>query len=242
MMRIVPPRMKRASMPAALLLTTLLFASHASAQGPTSAERVAALKQTLQADQARLREYQWIETTVVSIDGEENSRSMNECYYDVEGKLQKVPVSSPPAEEGGRGLRGRIVEGKKEEMADYMKQAVDLVQSYVPPDPAQIQAAMDAGKFSVNMVEPGKRVRLEFRDYHLVGDVLAVEIDLTTNRILGLGVSTYLENPEDTVTLEVSFASLPDGTGYPAQIALEAKAKDLTVTVENSGYRKMAGS
>ena len=52
------------------------------------------LKQWLQASQAQLRAYEWIETTVVAKGGEEKSRSQNRCYYGVDGKLQKVPVAS----------------------------------------------------------------------------------------------------------------------------------------------------
>ena len=49
-----------------------------------------------------------------------------------------------------RGVRGRVVKRKKEDMADYMADAVALVKEYVPPDPARIQAVKDAGKLSVN--------------------------------------------------------------------------------------------
>jgi hypothetical protein len=36
----------------------------------------------------------------------------------------------------------------------------------------------------------------------------------------------------------VSTSKLNNGTTYPANITLNAKAKKLTVTVQNSGYRK----
>src|SRR5262245_10650534 len=46
---------------AALLLTTL------SAQGPSPQEKIAALKESLAANQAALKQYSWIETTAISI-------------------------------------------------------------------------------------------------------------------------------------------------------------------------------
>ncbi len=199
-------------------------------------ERVAALKKTLQDDQAKLKQYEWIETTTVSVKGKEVSQTQNRCYWGKEGKLQKVPVTPPQEPKKKRGLRGRVAE-KKEEMTDYLKSAVDLVKLYVPPDPNRIQAAKDKGKASLQMIQPGKRVRLEFRDYRLPGDTLGAEIDLTNNRIVRLKVATYLADPKDAVTPDVKFASLKDGTGYPAQSVLDAKAKKIKVTVENSGYR-----
>jgi enoyl-CoA hydratase/carnithine racemase len=45
----------------------------------------------------------------------------------------------------------------------------------VPPNPVKIQAAKDAGKVSIDLLEPGKRARLNFRDYEKPGDNLGVE-------------------------------------------------------------------
>ena len=208
------------------------------AQQPTAAERATALKATMAASQAALKQYEWIETTVVSLKGEEKSRKQERCYYGADGALQKVELSASPEPEKKRGLRGRIIERRKEELTDYMKQAVALVKSYVPPSPAKIQAAKDAGKVSVDVLEPGERARLSFRDYEKPGDDLGVELDLTNNRPLGIKVSSYLEDAKDAVTLDVRMGQLNDGTTYPSDITLGAKAKDLTVTVKNSGYRK----
>ena len=55
-----------------------------------------------------------------------------------------------------------------------------------------------------------------------------------------LAVSSYMGSPEEPVGLDVRMGSLPAGTGYPARIVLDAKAQNLSVTVENSGYRKAA--
>lgn len=89
------------------------------------------------------------------------------------------------------------------------------------------------------MVEPGRRARLEFRDYLQAGDLLALGIDLANNRILGAQISTYIGTLEDSVSLTVGFATFADGaTIYPDQITLDAKAKQVKVTTENSGYRK----
>jgi hypothetical protein len=132
-----------------------------------------------------------------------------------------------------------VAEKKKAELTDSMKRAVNLVHMYVPPDPGRIQRSKDAGKASMHMLEAGKRARLEFRDYLEDGDSLGIELDLATNRLLGLAVTSYLGSPEEPVGLDVRMGSLPDGTGYPARIVLDVKAQKLSVTVENSGYRKV---
>src|SRR3990172_3618520 len=126
---------------------------------PAPQEGIGALKQSLQEDQARLRQYEWIETTAVSLKGEEKSRKQNRCYHGADGKVQKVLVAAPPPPEKKRGLRGRIIESKKEELSDYMERAVNLVKLYVPPDPGLIQRAKDAGKASIHILEPVRRAR-----------------------------------------------------------------------------------
>jgi hypothetical protein len=221
-----------------LILFLAALALPSLAQQPTVAERAAMLKATMAASQAVLRQYEWIETTVVSVKGEEKSRKQERCYYGADGGVQKVEVTSTPEPEKKRGIRGRIAERKREEMTDYMKSAVALVKSYVPPSPAKIQIAKDAGKVSIEILDPGKRARLNFRDYEKPGDNLGVEVDLVSNRPLSLKVATYLEDAKDAVTLDVRMAQLNDGTTYPSDATLDASAKKLTVTVRNSGYRK----
>jgi len=114
-----------------------------------------------------LKPYEWIETTVVSLKGEEKSRQMNRCYHGADGQVQKVPVTAPPAEEKKRGLRGKIAESKKEEMSDYMKQAVAPGQAVRAAGSARIQAAKDPGNC------PSRRGRTsgaaDLRDYAKAG-------------------------------------------------------------------------
>jgi hypothetical protein len=211
--------------------------------GATPQERIGALKQSLQESQKRLRQYEWIETTVISLKGEEKSRKQQRCYYGADGNLQKLPVGeAAPQQEGGRRRGGRlkqaIVENKKEEMQDYMERASSLVHHYVPPNPDDIERAKNAGKVAVRPGQAG-RVRLEFTDYIKPGDQLAIDVDAAANQLVALNVASYLDAPEDAVTLTVQFAALPDGTSHTAQTTLDAKAKNVRVLVQNSGYRPL---
>jgi len=52
-------------------------------------------------------------------------------------------------------------------------------------------------------------------------------------------VKTWLEDAKDAVSLDVKFAQLADGSSYADAITLNAPAKKVKVTVDNSGYRKM---
>jgi hypothetical protein len=213
-----------------------------SAQAASAQDRVAAFKKSLQENQARLKQYEWIETTSTSVKGDVKSKKENRCYYGADGRVQKVPVGAPPAAAAApqaRGLKKKVIENKKEDMAEYMQKAAELIQQYVPPNPDAIQKAKDANKISVKPGDSG-RVHLDIRDYLKAGDLLGVDLDTASNQIGGLQVSSYLDSKKDAVTLDVKFAKLDDGSSYPAQSVLDVKAKEVKVNVQNSGYKKTA--
>jgi len=212
------------------------------------ADQVSAVKQSLQQGLAKARQYEWIETTIISLKGEEKARTQKRCYYGADGKVQKVSLDQPakPAEpsRGGRGGRGgrvkeHVVEKKKDEMKDYMDRAAALVQQYVPPSQERIQAAKDAGHITITPPAGGS-VHLVISQYFQPGDSLAIDLDTASNQLRTLGVNTWLDKPEDTVTLAVQMNTLTDGALYAAQSTLDAKAKNITVVIQNSGHRPVA--
>jgi len=209
------------------------------AQQQAAAERAVMLKATMAASEAALKKYQWIETTVVTVKGDQKSRKQERCYYGADGKLTKVLLdqSAPPPEPHGF-LRRRIAEKEKKELEEQMQQAVALVRFYVPPNQAKIQACKESGNVSLQLTQPGKRARLTFSDYLKPGDTFALDVDLTNNHPLSANVNTYLESPDEPVVLTVSFGTLDEGTVYPSQSVLDLKRKKLKVTINNSGYEK----
>ena len=228
----------------ALLAAVSLSGRAAQTPAQTPADRVAALKKSLADSQVSLRKYEWVETTVISLKGEEKSRKQLRCYYGADGKLQKLPVegAAPPAPAAGRrGGRAKqaIVANKKDDMQDYMERAAALVHQYLPPKPELIQKAKDAGKVAVAAPAQG-RVQLDITDYLLPGDKLSATLNAASNTLVGLKVGSYLDKKDDVVSLDVQFGSLTDGTNYTAQTTLDAKAKNVRVVVQNTGHRPIA--
>ena len=219
-------------------IASVFAAVLAIAQPPGTEERVAAIKQSLADSQVALRGYEWIETTVISRKGEEKSRKQERCYFDAEGKVEKVQENTQTTGKTPRGIRGKVAERKKEEVTDYMKQAVAKIQEYVPADPQRIQRVADAGNLSITPLSGGDRVRLDLHDYLQAGDLFALEFDLQTNNILSAKISSYIDSPDDTISLAVAFATLPDGTNHVSETNLDAPAKKVTVGVKSTGYRK----
>ena len=223
---------------ASMWLASDQFRAQATA---TPAERVAALKQNLAQSQKQLRSYEWIETTMISLKGEEKARTQKRCYYGADGKLVKIETGEKAAPSSGGGGRGRlakrVIENKKDDMKEYMAQASALIHKYVPPTPEAIQNARDRMK-----VEPpaAGKVRMTFTDYLLPGDKMTIDLDPAANRLMGLSVASYIDKKEDTVTLEVVTGTLTGGVTYTSETTLEAKAKNIKVVIENAGYKPYA--
>lgn len=215
--------------------------AHATAPAKTAApatdEHLAAIKENLQQSRHNLRGYHWKESIVVNYKGEDKSPMVNSCVYDATGKLVRTPEPVPATADKG-GMRGATADSKKAEIQAYEHSAVALMRSYIPPDPAKLQKCEQSGKMTTNVIEAGNRVQLSFKDYEKKGDDLTVEVNPTSNQILGFSVDSYLATAKDAVKLNADMASLPDGTSYPAKIKLDTPAKAMGLTVTNSDYQK----
>ena len=198
-------------------------------------------------NQAALKQYTWVETTVISLKGEVKKQEQKQCLYGADGKVQKTPMPGAAPQEkaqsqggGGRGgrLKKKVVENKVEELKDYMEKVAALVKEYVPPDPQRIQAAEAAGNAALEPPAQGLAA-LTFKNYFKPQDSLSIGFDPAAKKMRTYNVNSYVDDPkDDAVTLAVAFASLDDGTNYPQQIVLDVKDKKIQVKVNNSGYRK----
>jgi hypothetical protein len=228
--------MKKAMLFSAVLLGSLV-GSTARAQGVQ--QHLAALKNSMIASQQDLRTYQWVETTTVSVNGQQKSWKEEACYYGADGSLQKTPIASSPPPAKKFGFRGAIEESKIEQMTDTMKQAAALAKSYVPPVPAFLDAASKRGDVSFDVLQPGQVVRLNFKNYKIPGDTLSITLNIQTNKLLGIGVSTYMGDPSNPVSMVSQMGTLVDGATYTARTELQVPSSNMVVDIVNTGYRKM---
>ena len=137
-MRLRPYRLK--TVPG--LMSLLLAASLGWAQDDSQEKLktwLTAVKASMGKSRQSLRQYAWVESTEISLKGEVKSLNQNDCRYGPDGTVQKTPTSAPTEQKKKRGVRGKMVENKKEELADYMERAGSLVKRYVPPDPLSLE-------------------------------------------------------------------------------------------------------
>jgi len=242
-MRLQPTNVVRLLLPSALIVGVVVPApaQTGAGSGGELQQKIAAVKQSVAENQQKLHQYQWTETTQLTLKGDAKPPKQSMCQYGPDGTVQKTPLGAPaPPPSGGR-IKEKIIEKKKEEMQDYMGQVKTLLAKYTPPDPQKMEQSLKAGNASLNPNPSAQTVALIFKNYAQSGDQMTLSFDTATKKVSSLNVDTYLDDPKDVVTLGVKMASLPDGTNYVEQTVLDATAKKLQVTTTNSNYQRVGG-
>ena len=202
-------------------------------------QKLAAAKAAAAKDAQAMRSYTWLETTELSLKGEVKNTKVDSCRYGPDGKVQKTPVVAPPPPEQKRGLKGKVIAKKTGEMKEELESAAALVQRYVPPSPDKMQAVMTAGTASLSQAGPGA-LALKFPGYDKAGDALTITFDAAVTALRQITVATWLEKPDEPVTLNVTMQSLPGGPSYPGSIVLSIPSSKIEVRITKSNYQKLA--
>jgi hypothetical protein len=159
----------------------LLAAVPALPQNPELQEKLAAVKAVAAENKQMLHQYQWIETTQLTLKGDQKPPTENSCQYGPDGQVQKTPIGPPPEQPSGGRMKERIIEKKKAEMKDYMQDVKAVLAMYVPPDPQRMQQAYQAGNVALNPV-PGA-VNLVFSNYAQQGDKMTLTFDTSAKKL-----------------------------------------------------------
>ncbi len=202
-------------------------------------QKTDSLRQSVAANQRALRQYSWIEKTELSVKGDVKSTKIESCRYGPDGTVQKTAVSEPAEKKKKGGIRGKIVQKKTAEMADYMDRANSLISRYVPPAPDKLKAVVDAGRASLSQAGPGA-IELKFNDYFKKGDSITFTLDSAAKVIHELKVDSYLDDATDKVALAVEFQTLPDDTNCIARKMMNIAAKEITIRIDDTNYQKLA--
>ncbi len=204
-------------------------------------QKVAAAKAAAAENQQALHAYTWLEKTEIRVNGEVKTTKIDSCRYGPDGKVQKTPVVQPPPPQKQRGLKGRVIAKKTAEMKEEFEATAALIQQYVPPTPDRIQVVMNAGTASLAQAGPNF-VALNFAGYAKAGDALTLTFEKAIKSFHQIDVKTWLDKPEEPVTLRVTMQSLPSGITFPGSIVLSIPSSKLEVRVSRSNYQKLAAS
>ena len=227
----MPRHFSLTSLAAAAALVTLTTPALAQNQ------QVAALKSALGQNAAAQRNYTWVQTTELALNGEVKSTTTATCQYVTgQNKPACTPTSAPAPDDKKRGVRGRVVEKKTDEYKEYMDSVKTLIGAYVPPKPELISQAEGKGGVAVAPNQPGVAVKVTISNYLQQGDNVGISFNPTSNALTNVAVNTWLNDPKATVTLAVEFLTLPNGVTFASSKVLTATAKGIVVTITDANF------
>lgn len=221
----------------------VILNSQSAAQDPQLQEKVAALKQAAAANKQAMAQYTWIQQETVAIKGQVKKQEFFQVRIGPDGKPQKTQVgaAAQPQSESGRkrGLKQAIKEKKLGEFEDYAKSLSALAQQYAQPDPERLQAAAQAGNVQAGPAGAPNAVQLVVQNYVKPGDKVTYVFDPAQKTIKSFDVASYLKDPGDKATISVRFAQVPSGPTHVSLVTVNGVSKQLTITMQNSEYRKL---
>lgn len=219
------------------VLTVAGLASIAQAQGAPNPE-VEAIKTAMGQNAAAQRNYTWIQTTQMAYQGEVKSTTTSACQY-VAGaqKPQCTQTSAPPPDSRQRGpVRRSVKDSKVDELKAYMDSVKTLVAQYVPPQASLIQAAQGRGDVATAPNPSNGTLTLTVNNYLQKGDKVAITVNQASHQVNHVTVTTWLNDPTATVSLDVGFTTLPNGVSFAGTKVLTATAKSVVVTITDANF------
>jgi len=115
-----------------------------------------------------------------------------------------------------------------------------LAQQYVPPDKDAIQQAYSKGNVAITpSAGSPDTVKIVIQNFVKPDDSVTILFDKVQKQIESIKIASYIDGRSDGMTLDVNFSKLPDGTSHVSSVFVDGAAKQLTVDMQNSDYRKL---
>jgi len=221
---------------AAVGLVLMLMAPQAMSQNPQLQQRVAEIKQYLSLNKQVLAQYTWQESQTVSVKGEVKKQELFQVRMGPDGQPMKTDLT-PDESSGGRkhGIKHRI----KEDYENYGKEIAALSQSYTQPDPGRFQQLFEQGNVLLGSAGAPNEVKVVVNGYLKPGDSVTIIFNKQQQAIQSLQISSYLDDPQNAVTISAQYAQLPSGPNHVASMIVNGVSKELTVQMQNTNYQKM---
>lgn len=215
---------------------------------PNLQQKIAQIQQDSGKNKELLRDYQWTETTTITIDGNQRPPRVSLCRYGPDGTVEKTPMggqdTTQQGQMGGMGPRGmlvrKLIAGRKKKAIE--KEVADIrsvAKMYIPLDREKLKAAFAAGRVTIEGGDANGEA-IVIRDYAKKGDEVTLALAPATKKIESVAVKSYLDHPKDKLTGEVEFSRLENGARYAGVTSIAAPSKNISITIVNSNYAKIA--
>jgi hypothetical protein len=226
----------KAGIPIALFLSGLfVYAAPSMAQNASLAQKVQQTKQLMAANRQQLSHYTWQMQETISVNCGVKEQNVYQVQLGPDGQQVRTLVAQPVAPSSG-GRQHGIIHRVKEDFKAYAQQVGALAKSYSPLNPAKIQQLYARGSVTLkSAASPGYSTIL-ISNYLKQGDAIALTLRNNPKSLTSIDVSSYLDQPSNGVTMQVRFASLPDGTRYASTTTVNGQSKNLTIVDRSTNF------
>jgi hypothetical protein len=226
----------KAGIPAALFLSGLfVYATPSIAQNASLAQKVQQVKQLMAANQQQLLHYTWQMQETVSVNGDIKDQNVYQVQLGADGQQIRTLVAQPVAPSSG-GRQHGIMHRVKENFKAYAQQVGALAKSYSPLSATKIQQLYARGSVAVKAAGSPGYSAIMISNYLKAGDSVVLTLRNSPKALTSVDVTSYLDQPSDAVTMQVHFASLPDGTRYAATTTVNGQSKNLTIVDRSTNF------
>lgn len=215
------------------VLIFALTAAAATAQAPDPVEMAGKYAESAQQNAMALRQYSWKMRTEVTVKGEAKPARLNQMRFDLDGKLQKTPITAAAPQKKTRGLRGRIKKKKIAAIKEWAAEVNELVMRYAAPSPGTMFDFYAKATFTPSA---DGSVEISGNDFLEPGDRVTFWIDPQTSAAKAYSFSTSLDG--DAVKGQVEYGAVPGGPQYAARTTISVPSKDVRAKVETFDYIK----
>ena len=212
------------------ILGVVILSSAALAQSPL--ELGASIGQSIKNNAANLQRYTHSRSTEIVVHGEVKSTRLDLVRF-VRGEMETIPLSQSLQQPEPGGIRGRIIEKKKEEIREYVDRLISLSRRYLTPGAGDISDVLQKASFSL-LGQPPAQVRITIAGYVKPSDSFTMTIDLATRTPVQTLARTDLDG--GPVDITVDYSRLPDGTPYPSQARISSLRRDIRVSIDSFDY------
>jgi hypothetical protein len=226
----------KAGIPVALVLSGLfVYAAPSMAQNASLEQKVQQVKQLMATNKEQLSRYTWQTQETISVNGSVKEQDVYQVQLGSDGQQIRTPIAQPVAPSSGGRPHG-IMHRVKEDFKAYAQQVGALAKSYSPLNAAKIQQLYAQGSVTVKSAgSPGYSTIL-ISNYLKQGDTIALTLRNNPKTLTSIDISSYLTQPSDVVTMQVRFASLPDGTRYASTTTVNGQSKNLTIVDRSTNF------
>lgn len=184
-----------------------------------------------------LRKYSFKQRTEVSMDGDVRSVRLDQIRFDLDGNLERTSLTPAAAQSpSARGLRGKVVAKKREEIGNYVERLMSMSRRYLTPARGDLEKLFGRGEIWKGQGATANQVRIQTADFVKTGDSFVWTLDPVSKLPVRMEVTTELDG--DPVTVTAEYRTVPSGPNYIARTIVKSPRKELVVKVESFEYKR----